>query len=96
MAKLLVGLVQGGERRAGKLQLSARLEADDSALGTSGALQRDDVAALNDAVPAESALHAFEQSADAAIAVVRNRRVTQPVEAELLVLGADAPICHRL
>jgi hypothetical protein len=41
-------------------------------------------------------LHAFEQGADAAIAVVRNRIVTLPVEAELLVFGADAPIGHRL
>ena len=86
----------GRERRTGKLELPAGLEADDAAFGAIRALQRDDVAALHDAIPAEALLHAFEQRADAALAVVGNRRVTLPVEAELLVLGADAPVGHRL
>ena len=51
---------------------------------------------LEHRVPAEAILHSFEQRPDAALAVVRNRRVAAPVEAELLVLGADAPFADRL
>ena len=47
-------------------------------------------------IPAETVLEALEQRADAPLAFIRNRRVAAPVEAELLVLGADAPILHRL
>ena len=96
LAKLLLRLVQGGERRAGELQLAARLEADNAALRAVEAAERDDLAALEHGVPAEAILQAFEQRLDAALAVVRDRRVAAPVEAELLVLGADAPFAARL
>ena len=84
------------ERRTGKLHLAAGLKTNDAALGTIGALQRDDVAPLEHAVPTETVLHAFEQRPDAALAVIRDRRMSAPVEAELLVLGADAPFADRL
>ena len=91
LARLLVGLVQIGERRAGELELPARLEADDAAFRAIETPERDDVALLLDAVPAEAAVDALEQRADATLAVIRDGRVAAPVEAELLVLGADAP-----
>jgi len=70
LAKLFMGLVQGGERRTGKFQLTAGLEADDAALRAVGAAERDDVALFEHAVPAEAILKALQQSGDAALALV--------------------------
>ena len=58
------GLVDGLDRRAGQLELAAGLERDRAAAGD--VEQADDVAALHDRLPAEQALHALEQRADAA------------------------------
>ena len=52
---LAAGLVDGFERRAGQLELAARLERDRTQAGRVG--KADDVAAVLDPVPAEEALH---------------------------------------
>ena len=96
LAKLFIGLMHIFERRPRQLELAARLETHRAAFRAILAAQRDDVALLGDGVPAEAILQRFEQRADAALALVRHRRVALAVEAELLVLGADAPIGLRL
>ena len=58
------GLVHGLDRRAGQLELAARLERDRAAAGDVG--KADDVGPLHDRLPAEQMLHAVEQRADAA------------------------------
>ena len=85
---LVAGLVDRLERRAGQLELAARLQGD--AAGLLG--QRDDPAVLAYALPAEGALHAGQQRLDAAFALVGQRAEVVLGEAELLVLGADAPV----
>src|SRR5262249_6000152 len=57
--------------------------------------ERDDVAVLFHRLPAE-ALHSLEQCADAVGAFIGQAAQRLAVEGELLVLGADAPIFHRL
>ena len=57
-------LVQGLDRRAGELELAAGLERDRAA--AVGAGEADDMAVIDDRLPAEPRLHAFEQVADAA------------------------------
>src|SRR6266700_5766901 len=51
--------------------------------------QADDVAGFDDRFPAEQHLHALEQRADAALAVIRNRRMSIAREGEFLVLGSE-------
>ena len=56
---LAAGLVDGLERRAGELELAAGLERDRAAADRVG--EADDVAAVEDRVPAEEAFHRLEQ-----------------------------------
>src|SRR5262249_39143323 len=86
--QLGAGLMHGFDRRAGKLELSARLERDRAASGH--VEQADDVAGLDDRFPTEQMLHAFEQCADAAAAFVWDRVVAFQREPNLLVLGAES------
>ena len=86
--------MHGLDRRAGKLELAARLERDRAAAGD--VEQADDIAVLDDRLPAEQVLHAFEQRADAAAPVIGDRAVALDREHELLVLGADAELRLRL
>ena len=92
--QLARGLVHGLDRRAGQFELAARLERDRAAAGDVG--EADDVRPIHDRLPAEQVLHAFEQRADAARALVGHRPVTFERERELLVLGADAELRLRL
>ena len=92
--QLRAGLMHGLDRRAGQLELPARLERDRAAAGD--VEQADDVAVLEDRLPAEQVLHAFEQRADAAPALVRDRPVALDRERKFLVLGADAELRLRL
>ena len=89
----LAGLMDGLQRRAGKLELSARLERDRAAAGHVG--KADDVRPVHDRLPAEQMLHADEQRADRAAALVGHRLGVSVVNGELLVLGADAPLRLR-
>ena len=84
----------GFDRRTGELELSARLERDRAAAGH--VEHADDVAVLQDRLPAEQMLHAVEQRTDAAPALVGDRPVTFDGEWKLLVLGADAELRLRL
>jgi hypothetical protein len=88
---LAAGVVDGLQGRARELHLAARLQ------GHAGAVlgQRDDVVAFLDPCPAEP-LQALQQGADAALALVGQRAEIVEGIAELLVLGADAPIVGRL
>ena len=80
------GLVDGLERRAGELELAARLERDRAAADRVG--EPDDVLAVHDRLPAEQ--RCMPRAApDAARALVGDRRMVVRVEAELLVLGAE-------
>ena len=88
------GLVHGLDRRARQLELAARLERDGAAAGD--VEQADDVAVLDDRLPAEQVLHALEQRADARAALIGHRPVAVDREGELLVLGADAEFRLRL
>ena len=84
-------LVQGLERRAGKLELAARLQGDVRL----AAQQRDRIVALGDGFPTE-ARHAFEHGADAVGTIVGERLQGRRMIAEFLMLGAQAPIGPRL
>ncbi len=92
--QLGAGLVHGLDRRAGQLELAAGLERDRPAAGH--VEHADDVAVLHDRLPAEQELHALEQRADAAPALVGNRPVAFDREGEFLVLGADPIVRLRL
>ena len=92
--QLRAGVMHGLDRRAGQFELPAGLQRDGAAAGD--VEQADDVAVLEDRLPAEQVLHAFEQRADAAPALVRNRPVALDGERKLLVLGADAELRLRL
>src|SRR5690606_3548254 len=81
---LAAGLVQRGERRAGQLELAARLERDGAEADRVG--EADDAAGVHDRLPAEKAGHEFEQAADAVLALIGNRAEILAIEAELLVL----------
>ena len=87
------GLMDGLQRRAGELELSARLERDRAAAGHIG--KADDVRPVHDRLPAEQMLHADEQRADRAAALVGHRLAGIGGERELLVLGAGAPLRFR-
>ena len=96
LAELLVGLVHAFERRARQLELAARLEADRAAFPAVLAAQRDDVAVLGDGIPAEALGSVSSSVLIPRSPVIWHRRVALAVEAELLVLGADAPSRWRL
>jgi hypothetical protein len=85
--KLVAGLVDGSKRGAGELELTARLERDARAV----LLEGDDVGALADARPAVDVGDPLEQGTDAASGLEGHGVVAVPVDADLLVLGADAP-----
>ena len=91
---LAAGLVDGLERRAGKLELAAGLQRDRALAGRLH--QTDDPALVEDRIPAERALHAFQQRADAAFAAIGHGCVAIDIERELFVFGADAPLVARL
>ena len=88
------GLVHGFDLRARQFELAARLERDRAAAGD--VEQADDVRPFHDRLPAEQMLHAFEQRADAALALIGHRTVALEREGEFLVLGADAKLRLRL
>src|SRR4029079_1636248 len=56
----------------------------------------DDVRPVHDRLPAEQMLHADEQRADRALALIGHRIAPAGGERELLVLGADAGLRLRL
>jgi hypothetical protein len=87
----VAGLMDGLQGRAGKFQLTARLQADIGAV----LLQADDVAALKDRRPAEAFAQPLQHGADRAGALVWQGRVVGQAVAELLVLGADPPRLRR-
>jgi hypothetical protein len=82
--------MHGLDGRSRELELPARFERNRTAAGD--VEQADDVAVLEDGLPPEQVLHAFEQRANAAAAVVRNGVIALHHEHELLVLGADAEL----
>ena len=92
--QLAAGLVDGLDRRAGKLELSARLERDRPAAGH--VREADDVRPVHDRLPAEQMLHADQQRMDRALALIGHRIVAVGREGEFLVLGADAELRFRL
>ena len=92
LVHLAAGLVQGLDRGAGQLDLAARLEGDAGA----APLQRDRPLVFRDHLPAELPGQTFEQRPDAPFALVRQRPQVVVRIAELLVLGADAPLGLRL
>jgi hypothetical protein len=91
---LAAGLVDRLERCAGEFELPAWLERDRAEAGRVG--QSDDVALVLDAVPAEEPLHQLEELPDATLALVGHGAAIGFVEAELFMLGADAPCALRL
>src|SRR5262249_24563727 len=86
-AGLSAGLMQVLKRRAGKLELAARLQRDRRHV----LLQRDDVLFLVNALPAVLVGQTIEQRANALLALIRDGLQALAVEGKLLVLGADAP-----
>ncbi len=56
LADLLGGLVHGLERRAGQLELAARLQTDRAPFGAIPAAQRDDVTLFPHRIPTEAIL----------------------------------------
>jgi hypothetical protein len=85
---LAAGLVQGLDRRAGQLDLAARLEGDAGA----PALEGNRPALLPHHLPAELSSQALQQRPDTALALVRQWPQVIVGIAELLVLGADPPL----
>src|SRR5690606_36422575 len=85
------GLVDVLQRRARQLELAGRLQGDRGAVLEQG----DGAPGLVDRIPAEPG-QALEQRLDAAIAVERGWSQVVEAEAELLVLGPDAPVRTRL
>ena len=91
---LAAGVVDRAHGRAGELELAAGLERDGAAADRVG--EADDVALVEDRMPAEEEFHGLEQPLDAARAVIGDRRQIIDAEAEFLVLGADPPAIRRL
>jgi hypothetical protein len=89
------GLMHRLQRRAGQLELAARLQAERGANLRPLSHKADDVFAFAHGFPAE-ALHSFQQLADAGPAVIGHRLAGPGVVDEFLVLGADAPVGRRL
>ena len=96
LAGLVADVVNVLQRGARQFELSARLQADRGAeaLGVP-ALQGDDVVALQHRRPAE-ARQPVQHGLDAAGTVIGRAAQGRFVEAELLVLGADAPLIAGL
>src|SRR5262249_2881712 len=88
--QLAARLMEGGKRRAGKLELAAGLERNRAAAGDIGKPDQD--LAFEDRLPAEEMAHALEECADAAMARVGNGPMVGDAKRKLLVLGADAEI----
>src|SRR6202007_1782244 len=84
----------GRDRAPRQFELPARLQRDGAATGD--VIEADDVAALDDRLPAEQELHAFEQGADAARALVRQAPMAGKRERRLLMLGPDPEFGWRL
>src|SRR5579863_6322639 len=85
-----------GERRARQFELAAGFERDRAAGGIEEA---DDMAGFDDRFPAELRLHAFEERADAAVAVapvIRRGLKVGLIERQFLMFGADAEFGGRL
>ena len=82
--------MNGFDLRAGQFELAAGLERDGAAAGD--VEQADDVRPFHDGLPAEQMLHALEQRANAALALVGHRTVPLQREHEFLVLGADVEL----
>src|SRR6185312_3152506 len=89
---LAAGLVDGFQRRAGELQLAGRFQRDIRLV----AGERDRNIAFAGDLPAVTCGDAFQQRPDAALALERRSAQVVGAEAELLVLGADAPSLARL
>jgi len=96
LAGLVADVVDVLQRGARQFELTARLQADRGAeaLGVL-ALQGDDAAGFLDRRPAE-ALQARQHGQDAVLALIGGATQGRLVEAELLVLGADAPLVAGL
>src|ERR1017187_9615926 len=92
--QLRASLMHVFDRRAGELELAARLQRYGTAMGD--VEQADDVVALHDRLPAEQIMHALEQRADAALARIGHWPVPLHGEGEFLMLGADAELRLRL
>src|SRR3954453_20287867 len=90
--RLAAGLVPRLQRRAAQLELAARLQADIAALLG----ERDRLVVLQHRRPAEPLGQPLQKRADAARSGVGERSQVVLGEAELLVLGADAPSRPRL
>ncbi len=90
LQRLLVDVVDGLQRRPGKLELAPRLQADVGA----APLQADQGLALAHVVPAEP-LQPLHQGEDAVVALIGDRSVGVQAEREFLVLGADAEFRRR-
>src|SRR5262245_8478370 len=88
------GLMQRLQRRAGKLELAARLQRDRAAAGDIG--EAENGIALQDRLPAEKMTHSFEERANALRALIGNRPMTGEGKRQFLVFGADAKIRFRL
>ena len=97
LAQLLVGLVHVFERRARQLELAAGLETDRRRL--SGSPVRRSAMMLPFSVTGSQPKRCASVSSSVPMPrspVIGHRRVALAVEAELLVLGADAPSRWRL
>ncbi len=92
LVHFVAGLVDGFQRRAGKLQLAARLQRDI------GAIQRqtNDLVAFQHRRPAIGVAQPLQNRLDRARAVIRQRLQRVFAITEFLVLGADAPVSDGL
>ncbi len=81
-------LVDRRQRRAGKLELAARLERNRGAADR--VEQADELAVVLDSLPAQAFAHALQQRANPARAFVGDRRQVRLVEGDFLVFDADA------
>src|SRR5690606_8076296 len=80
-------------RRAGKFELSTRLQRDRAAAGDIE--QADHLVAFDDRLPAQQQLHAFKQSADAMRSLIGHGTMALDREGGFFVLGADTKISRR-
>ena len=88
---LVARLVNIFERRAGQLQLSARLQRDIAVARR----QRDGVAVFHDRLPAET-LKTFEKLADTPGSLIGDGLKRIQLEDEFFVFGSDPPVLGRL
>jgi hypothetical protein len=88
---LVAGLVDGLKRRARQFELPARFEADIRAV----LFQPDELARLLQRLPAVPVAQALQHGQHAVLAVIGDGVVGVLAIAELLVLGADAPVRAR-